>query len=320
VLLLLAGVGGYLGLVNAYGPKAVLTSYLKAQVKGDVETMWRNARVERPDGSYNVFFDKDAFAATMRQPANRPFASFSIEQINRLNLNQFTASVSLISSSGSTTQTFDLVTDSTARHFLVYPSWKVVVRAGSVRLSLPNQAGTIRIDAIALPDSVRKSIAVIAGVHHVYMAEGPLLLAAEADVTAADSYGSVAFDGKLKPEVAKAAGDAVTQMFSNCDAAKHSYCIGHTYTAPNDGYEYFLKADDGSNVVYKHYTVSLIGDPTAAMTETIEAGNGQLSVSGSCTSRLTTDRNRTIDRKGTFDGRLAWNGTRFAVEYLYWTC
>ncbi len=319
LLLLLAGVLGTLALNRAYGSKAMLTTYLKAQVKGDVDTMWQNASLQRPDGSYNVFFNKDAFAATMRQPANRPFASFSIDEIKSVDADRSTATVRLTSPAGSTTQAIDLVTDSSARHLLVYPSWKIVVPAGALRLSLPNQAGVVRIDGIAVPDSVKNSIAVIAGAHHVYMAESRLLQAAEADVTAApDSDGSVAFDGKLKPEVASAAVDAVKQVFSNCDAAKYRRCLGHTYTAPRDGYQYFLTIEDGSNVFYTHYTEALVGDPTATMKETIEAADGTLSVSGSCTSRLTTDT-RTVDRNGTFDGRLVWNGSGFS-SHIYYSC
>jgi hypothetical protein len=319
VVLLLGGVGANLALANAYGPEAVLTAYLKAQVQGDVGTMWRNASLERPDGGYSAFFDKDAFAAMMRHQDSRPFASFSIQQIKSLDGNRAAATVRLTSPARSTTQTFALATDSSARHFLVYPSWKVVVPATVLHLSLPNQAGTIRIDTIAIPDSVKNSIAVIGGVHHVYMAESPLLQAAEADVTTtSDSDGSVTFDGKLKPEVASAAVDAVNRVFNSCDATKYRRCLGHTYTAPRDGNQYFLTIDDGSNVFYTHYTEALVGDPTATMKETIEAANGTLSVSGSCTSRLTTDT-RTVDRSGTFDGRLVWNGSGFS-SHIYYSC
>jgi hypothetical protein len=184
---------------------------------------------------------------------------------------------------------------------------------------LPNQAGTIRIDTIALPDSVKNSVGVIGGVHHVYMAESPLLQAADVDVTATPvSDGSIAIDGKLKPEVVKAAADEVTRSLNSCNAAKDRYCIGHTYTAPNDGFEYFLTAPDGSSVFYRHYTVTLVGDPTATMTDTIEAGAGKLSVSGPCTSRLTTE-SRSFDRVGSFDGRLVWNGSGFS-SHLYYSC
>jgi hypothetical protein len=319
LVLVLGGVGANLVLANAYGPEAVLTAYLKAQVQGDLDTMWRNASLERPDGSYNAFFDKDAFVAMMRHPDSRPFASFSIQQIKNLDGNRSTATVRLTSPARSTTQTFALAKDSNARHFLVYPSWKVIVPTAVLHLSLPNQAGNIRIDTIAVPDSVKNSIGVIAGVHHVYMAESPLLQAAEADVTSIPfSDGSITFDGKLKPEVLKAAADEVTRSLNSCDAAKDRYCIGHTYTAPNDGFEYFLTAPDGSSVFYRHYTVTLVGDPTATMTETIEAGDGKLSVSGPCTSRLMTD-SRSFDRKGNFDGRLVWNGSGFS-SHIFYSC
>ena len=94
--------------------------------------------------------------------------------------------------------------------------------------------------------------------------------------------------------------------------------IGAASSVTDYSGQYFLTIEDGSNVFYTHYTEALVGDPTATMKETIEAADGTLSVSESCTSRLTTDT-RTVDRNGTFDGRLVWNGSGFS-SHIYYSC
>jgi hypothetical protein len=65
--------------------------------------------------------------------------------------------------------------------------------------------------------------------------------------------------------------------------------------------------------------VTLVGDPTSGMTTTFDTDDGHLSVSGTCTTNLTTDRGQVVPSTGTFDGKLAWNGTKFEPA-VTWTC
>jgi hypothetical protein len=91
-----------------------------------------------------------------------------------------------------------------------------------------------------------------------------------------------------------------------------------TYSAPNDGARYFLDLPSG-HVFYSRYIVTLVGDPTSGMTTTFDTDDGHLSVSGTCTTNLTTDRGQVVPSTGTFDGKLAWNGTKFEPA-VTWTC
>jgi hypothetical protein len=62
----------------------------------------------------------------------------------------------------------------------------------------------------------------------------------------------------------------------------------------------------------------LVGDPTANMTTVFESEDGHLSVSGSCTTRLTAD-SRSFDHGGSYTGKLTWNGAGFDSD-LTWDC
>ncbi|MDQ6692041.1 MAG: hypothetical protein M3Z13_04660, partial [Candidatus Dormibacteraeota bacterium] len=67
------------------------------------------------------------------------------------------------------------------------------------------------------------------------------------------------------------------------------------------------------------YTVALVGDPSSDMTATFDSENGHLSVSGTCSTNLSTDRGKVVPHSGKFDGKLVFDGAKFSSD-VSWTC
>jgi hypothetical protein len=315
-----AAVGANLLLAGMYSPQQALFDYLRAQSRGDVNGMWQKGVFQGGEGAYHVFFTREALAAMMSDARNTLVSGVSVTSARQLdgNTDIVTASLDWYGTQGSID--FHVVKDTSQMHWLFYPSWRVVAPTATINFTYPNQGGSITIDGLPLPDSSGSAIAVLSGQHRTTMA-ATAIVAAEShtvDVSLPSSSAPVEFHDVLAPAASKAAADSVKQAFVTCDAAKYLRCIDHTYSAPTDGNLYFFVAPDGSHVFYTHYTVSLVGDPTANMTTTFELQDGQLSVSGACTTRIATGA-RNVDHAATFDGKLTWNGSSFDSD-VTWTC
>jgi len=322
VLVLLSGaaVGANLVLAGTYSPQRALSDYLRAQSRGDVNGMWQNGVFQGGEGAYHVFFTRDALAAMMSDPRNTGISRVKVTSARQLDANTDMVTASLDWYGSQRSIDFRVVKDTSRMHWLLYPSWRVVAPTAMINFTYPNQGGAITIDAVPLPDSSGSAIAVISGEHTATMAATDIVAGEthKVDVSLPSSTASVEFHDVLTPTASKAAADSVKQAFASCDAAKYERCINHPYSAPNDGNLYFFVAPDGSHVFYTHYTVSLVGDPTANMTTTFEAQDGQLSVTGACTTRIATGA-RNVDHTGQFDGKLTWNGSSFDSD-LNWGC
>jgi hypothetical protein len=153
------------------------------------------------------------------------------------------------------------------------------------------------------------------------MAGTPIVreVAQAVDVSLPSQTRSITLTDELTPQASDAVRTSVKEAFAGCDASKDDYCPGHTYSAPNDGASYFLDLPGVGHVFYSRDTVAVVGDPTAGMTTTFDNEDGHLSVSGSCTTNVTTDRGKVVPHSGNFNGKLAWDGTKFGSD-LTWTC
>lgn len=319
LLITLMAIGANLALSSTYSSVSALNDYLRAQSKGDVSSMWANGLYQGGEASYHVFFTRDALAAMMKDPANR-ISNFKILSVRHLDSNTDSIATELTWNGSREAPDFRVVKDTTRMHAFFYPSWRVVPASSTIELTYPNQGGAITIDGIEVPSSAGSQIPVIAGVHQLVMGETPIVqqVSQTVDATFASPQVSITLEDKLSPAALDAARQAVKDAMASCDAKKYMDCPGHTYYAPNDGVRYFLALPSG-NVPYSRYTVTLVGDPTSDMKTSFDATDGQLSVSGTCTTNLATDRGQVVPNTGTFDGKLAWNGTKFDPDIL-WTC
>lgn len=321
-VLLVSGGGLVSNLVlsGTYSPQRAVMDYLTAQSHGDVDTMWQNGVFTGGEGSYHVFFTKDALAAMMKDSSNRQVSSPRVTSLRQVDGNTEIATVSVNWYGSNRTIDLRVVKDTSHTHWLFYPSWRVVAPTSTINFTYPSQGGEITIDGIPLADSSGSAIEVISGRHRVVMASTDIVAesAQTANVSLPSDTGSVELSDVLTPAAAQAAADAVRHAFASCDVAKDEGCPNHRYTAPNDGARYFVTAPDGSRVFYTSYIISIVGDPTATMKTVFEAEDGHLTVSGACTTRFTADT-RSFDHNGTFSAKLSWNGTGFDPD-MTWTC
>jgi len=320
VVIVAAAVLGNLEMSGTYSSERAVRDFLSAQSRGDVNAMWANGLYQGGEGAYHTFFTKDALTAMMKNPVNRQLSRVKVLGVRHLDSNTDAVTTSFYSNGSQQTTDFKVLKDAARTHLILYPSWRVVPSPGTIDFNYPNQAGTIAIDGIALPDSAGSSVSVIAGVHQVVMSGNPILkdVSQTVDVSLPSLSGSVTLADSLSPPALDAARKAVRDAFAACDASKDSYCPGHTYNAPNDGAQYFLDLPVG-HVFYSRYTVALVGDPTADMTTSFESTDGHLSVTGTCDTTLSTDRGKVVPHSGTYDGKLVWDGTKFGSD-VSWTC
>lgn len=312
VLIVTAGVIANALVSDQYSPRRAVLDYLTAQSRGDVDGMWQNAVFRGGEGAYHDFFTKQALQGMMTLSANRDISSLRVENVKQVNSNAMLATVVANWYGSPGTLELRVEKDPSRTHWLVYPSWRVVAPTSSINFTYPSQGGEISIDGVVLPDSAGSTIQLISGKHYVAMSPTDILAEWSQTVDASSPSQSidVQITDTLTPAAAQAAADAVKRALTTCDASKHNDCIGHRYTAPNDGNQYFLIAPDGTHLFYTHYQIDLVGDPTAKMTTDFDATDGEITVNGTCTVRLTTD-SRGVDRSGTFTGKLTWNDGRF---------
>jgi hypothetical protein len=315
-----AAVGANLILAGTYTPQRALVDYLHAQSRGDVNGMWQNGVFQGGEGAYHVFFSRDAVAAMMSDPRNTLISRVSVTSARQLDGNTQIVTANLDWYGSHRSIDFRVVKDTSQMHWLLYPSWRVIAPTATINFTFPNQGGAITIDGLDLPDSSGSAITVLSGEHTATMGATDIVASEThtVDVSLPSSIGAVEFHDVMTPAASKAAADSVKQAFASCDAAKDDFCPNHTYNAPNDGNLYFFVAPDGSHVFYRHYTVSLLGDPTSGMTTTFESQDGHVSVTGSCTTRTATGV-KNVDHAGHFDGKLTWNGSGFDSD-VSWNC
>jgi hypothetical protein len=308
VLLILANSA----LSAAYSPTRATLDYFAAQQRGDVDAMWANASYVRGEGAYSDFFNRFALASMMKVKENRDVRNVKVVSVNAVDANTSTVNVSL--SWGGVQRSLQLTVrkDTSNVHWLIYPSWRIEIPSSTIELTLPAQGGRLLIDSIENPPGAsRSTVTSIMGYHQVLMGATDLYVASSQTVDAVAST-TATLTGTLSETTIAAANTAVRDNLTNsCDAGKYDDCPGHTYTAPDQNFIYYMPVPGHGNVDYTKYTFTLTGNPTSGMTLTVRADPGKVAVSGTCTTTLTVNGRTSYNLKGTFSGTLIWNGGSF---------
>jgi hypothetical protein len=319
VLLAVLGVGAFAAdasLSQTYTPQRAVADYFTAEQRGDVNAMWARASYVGGDGSYERMFNRSALQAMMQLPVNSKLRDVRIVSTRLLDSASSLVAVSLLWNNVPRELTLTVRKDRSASNWLFYPSWKVEIPSSTVNLTLPNQPGTILVDGIYPPfGTVQTSIKVMLGFHQVTMLESPLLDGASQEVDAVRDA-AIKLPGTISQSTTAKAADAVKYGFSHCTGEG---CFDHTYTAPNNNFNWYMPLPGYGDISYTNYVMTLTGDPTATMKLTVEADKGKVSVSGPCTSTFTVNGARRYALKGDFSGTLTWNGGGFDSS-MRWDC
>jgi hypothetical protein len=295
-------------LAQRYSARQAVLDYFAAQAHGNLNGMWANATFLKGEGAYSDFFTRSAVAAMMQVPQNRDVHDVRIASIQQVDGNTASVTVDLTQDGTPRTDVFTVRKDSSDVHWLLYPSWRIEIPSTTIHLTVPNQAGTIKIDGISNPSGApAATVQSIAGFHQVGMAQTNFY-DASSQIIDATGPASVTIKGSLSAAAIAAAGDAVrSTLTTSCDVAKYQDCPGHTYSAPDQNYIYFMPVPGYGNVDYSKYLFAMTGDPTTGMQLTVSADPGKVQVTGSCTTTLTVDGSRQFRLKGTYSGTLTWN-------------
>jgi hypothetical protein len=295
-------------LSQRYSARQAVLDYFAAQAHANVNGMWANATFLKGEGAYSDFFSRSAVVAMMQLPQNRDVRDVRVASIHEVDGSTASVTVDLKVGGTARTEVFTVGKDSSSVHWLFYPSWRVEIPSTTIHLTLPNQAGTIKIDGIRNPSGAPvASIQGIMGFHQVGMA-ATNFYDASSQIVDATGPASVTIKGSLSAAAIAAANDAVkSNLTTSCDVAKYQDCPGHTYSAPDQNYIYYMPVPGHGNVDYSKYLFTLTGDPTAGMQLTVSADPGKIQVAGSCTTTLTVDGSRQFRLKGDYSGTLTWN-------------
>jgi hypothetical protein len=315
VLLVVAGIVANASLSQTYSARRAVEDYFAAQAHRNVDGMLANATFVRPEGSYSDFFGRNTLTGMIQLPQNSAIEAFKVTAVQRLDSQTELVTVSLIWNGSSRTETYKVIKDPTRAHMLLYSSWRVQIPSTTLHLTLPKQAGSVTVDGVAPPPAANtKVIQTIRGFHQVRMEASSIVDVASLQVDATAASANVELPGKITDFALASAKTAVTNAFNNCDAAKYEDCIGHTYTAPNNNFIYYLVLPGYGNVDYTTYVFTLANDPTADMKLTIESDPGKASATGSCALTMTANGGRHYSWHGTYTAVLTWETYRFSAD------
>jgi len=318
VVLLVAGaILAHLSLSQTYSAQRAVEDYFAAQARSDVTGMLSNATFLRGEGSYAAFYDKAMVTEMMRSTQNSEIREVKVTEMHDIGSGVKSVTVSMVRAGNTHIQNYTVRKDPGRVNWFLYPSWRIEIPSTTIHITLPNQAGPITVDGVDPPPGANPGeIQTISGFHVVNMASTSILDRSTQLVDATDPNATVTMPGNVGDAALVLARAAVTDAFKNCDAAKHSGCINHTYRAPNNNYIYFLRLPGYGEVDYTTYQFTLAGDPTSGMKLTVESETGKVSVSGSCAVTLTADGGRHYNLKGTYDGTLNWEAGDFSAHIV----
>jgi hypothetical protein len=319
VLVLALGGGAFAAnasLSQTYSPQRAVADYFAAQQRGDVNAMWSHATYLHGDGSYERMFNQEGLRSMMKLPANSSISDVRIASTRQLDSARSLVGVSLVWKGVPRDLAFTVRKDPNVSHWLFYPSWKVEIPSSSINVTLPNQSGTILVDGIyPTPGTIQTSFKVIFGFHEVVMVETPFLDRASQQVDAV-SDAAISVPGTISKSATTKAADAVKYAFAHCTGKG---CFDHTYTAPDNKYDYYMSLPGYGDVFYTKYVITLTGDPTVTMKLAVQADRDKVSVSGPCTSTFTVNGTHQYPLAGNFNGTLTWTGGAFDSN-LGWNC
>lgn len=319
----LGGAGAYIAnasLSQTYGAQKALLTYFDAQKRGDISAMLADATYLRGDGSYEQFFGKDAITAMMAIDDNKAISDVKV--ISSRQVDSSTEAVTASMMWGGSLHTYDYTVRKNLAdtHYVFYNSWKVDIPYSSISFSLPNQAGAIEIDGMALPSASATSVQVIAGYHSVQMAKTPFYDAVSKVANAVEISPNIAFDGKVSASATAAAATAIKSGAYVCDASVYNTCPGHTYHSPGAAYtRYFLTGFPGypDGIEYTYYVLDYQGDITSGMKLVVLKEGGQIFASGTCTETMTADGSRTYPFTGEWSANLTWSNGAFTATVAH---
>src|SRR3984893_3101407 len=313
-ILVVAGIVANASLSQTYSARRAVEDYFAAQAHRNVDGMLANATFLRPEGSYSDFFGRSALTAMMQLPQNSAIDALKATAVQGVDSQTELVTVSMTWNGTSRTETYRVIKDPSRVHLLLYSSWRVQIPSTTLNLTLPKQAGRGAAGGGAPPPAANTTvIQTIRGFHQVRMESSSIVDVASLQVDATAASANVELPGKLTDFALASAKTAVTNAFNNCDAAKYEDCIGHTYTAPNNNFIYYLVLPGYGNVDYTTYVYTLANDPTADMEVTIECDSAKGDATGSCALTLTVNGSRRYSWKGTYTAILTWATYRFSA-------
>ena len=325
-LTLLVGAGGAVfantALSSKYSHGQATLDYFIAQQHADATGMEAVATFLRSDAAFNGLFDHAAITAMLRTSQNTDLKDVKVLSVQSVNANTSKVSVAMTWAGHSRTATYTLRREKSQGHYLFYNTWRIDIPYTTISVDLPNQPGPVYVDGLVLPAGVTpKRIEAIAGYHTLRMAANAFYDQSVRVANGVDADASVTLDGTISAATNIAAAGAIKDTLNNfCDAAKFDDCPGHTYTAPNDGYIYYLTMPGYLEIDYKSYVFTLSTDPTADMKLVVTTESGKMTSTGTCATLLTVDGSRKYSFTGTWKATLLWNGSSFAGTNVTYDC
>jgi len=321
VLLLAAGgVGAVLvnaSLTSTYSAGKTVADYLAAQKKGDSTFMIANANYLRGDGSYSQYFEAGGLNAMLAIPQNTDISDINIASTTVVDANTSTVNATMTWAGHHVVRAFTVHRDLTRVHYNFYYSWRLDIPFASINLTLPNQAGSIKVDGLTLPQGAVRDIQVIPGFHKVAMEGTDLYESTSKDADTIDGGALVAFASTVSAAAIATAKKTVKTGFTNCKTIKYS-CLNKLYNAPNKpGFIYYFPVPGYGDVFYTTYKYTLTSDPTTKMKLAVDADAGKLTVSGTCAYTMTVDGSKHYFLKGTWKGTLTVDSGGWGYDLLF---
>src|SRR5215510_5023805 len=223
VVVLAALAGGaafaHLSLTSTYSPQKAVADYFAAMGRGDVDGMMSNATFLSSEGSDTNFFGKGAVTAMMAAGQNRRITDVRVGSPQTVDGSTSSVKVTVGWAGVSRILEYKVRKDPARAHFLFYDSWRVEIPFTTINLTLPNQAGVVQVDGIALQASPAKKADVIQGFHTVAMQATDFYPARSMVVDGVGKSPDVTFPSDLSASATAAAAAAIKAAFGSaaCD-------------------------------------------------------------------------------------------------------
>jgi hypothetical protein len=308
------GVAGNAVLSSTYSPDRAVIDYFAAQSRGDVSGMMANAAFKA--GSEPQFFSRAAVTAMMSVPQNKDVHDTKIVASSSVDSSTQSIAVTMTWAGKPHLQTYTVLKDNSQTHALIYHSWHVVIPFVTVHVNLPNQPGYMQVDGISSTRAGATSIQVVQGYHQLTMSASLLYDATSQTVDGVDEEPTATFAPSVSAAAMSDVADAIKISFTHCDFTKYDGCADHTYSAPNDGYLYYLDVPGYGKVFYSTYRITNVGDPTVGMKVSVLTGAGMLNASGVCKETMTIDGTKQFSLAGSWTAALTWHEASLTFDSL----
>ena len=321
IVLVVAGGGAAIAngsLSSTYSPRQAVFDYFSAMSRGDVSGMTTNATFLAGDSTYAPFFGREGVTAMMKAAAeNNQIKDVKVGSPVRVDDSTVALPVTLNWAGSARKMAYKVQKDISRTHFLFYPSWRVEIPFATIGLTLPNQAGVVEVDGIALQASAAGKAEVIQGFHSVTLEASDFYAESTHVADAVASGPQVSFASELSAGAAAAAAASIKGGFANltCDVDKLFDCPNHQYKVPA-GYYDVLPTAGGDITANSSWSLVFVGDPTTNMKLTVAATSGEVDGSGSCGMKLTVDGSHVYDFVGTWTAVLTWRNGSFSSDVL----